>query len=71
MAVPIAYITLLATALGLGTTVVGGFDDATDFNRLFGLPENLVAVAVLPVGYPAESPPPRPRRPLAEIVIPP
>ncbi len=69
VAIPVAYMTLMAAALGLGTTVVGGFDDATEFNRLFGLPENLVAVAVLPVGYPAESPPPRPRRPLAEIVI--
>jgi nitroreductase len=69
VAIPVTQMALMATALGLGTTVVGGFDEASDFNRLFNLPENLVVVAVLPVGYPAENPSARPRRSLAEIII--
>ena len=68
--IAIEHLVLMATALGLGTCWVGGFDDATEFNRLFGLDNNLLPVAVIPVGYPAtELPPQRPRLALKEILI--
>jgi len=68
--IAIEHLVLMATALGLGTCWVGGFDDASEFNRLFGLADNLVPVAILPVGYPATKlPPQRPRLSLEEIVL--
>ncbi|UCH43101.1 MAG: nitroreductase family protein [Dehalococcoidales bacterium] len=68
--IAIEHMVLMATALGLGTCWVGGFDDATEFQTLFNLADNLVPVAVLPVGYPAgEIPPPRPRRELDDILL--
>jgi len=33
----------------------------------FGLPANVLVHALLPIGYPAESPQPRPRKALDEI----
>lgn len=68
--IAIEHLVLMATALGLGTCWVGGFDDASDFNRLFGLGDNLVPVAVIPMGYPAtELPPQRPRLALEELLL--
>ena len=68
--IAIEHMVLMAAALGLGTCWVGGFDDASEFNRLFKLDDNLLPVAVVPVGYPAEDiPPPRPRRDIDEIII--
>ena len=68
--IAIEHLVLMATALGLGTCWVGGFDDPSEFNRLFGLDDNLVPVAVIPVGYPATAlPPQRPRLALEEILV--
>ncbi|MFH1383257.1 MAG: nitroreductase family protein [Chloroflexota bacterium] len=68
--IAIEHLVLMATALGLGTCWVGGFTHAIEINRLFGLPNNLVVVAVVPVGYPVgKIPPPRPRLPLEEIIL--
>jgi nitroreductase len=58
---------LAATALGLSTVWVGAFDD-DGVRQAVGLPADLLPVAVLPIGYAAESPAPRPRRSLQEIV---
>jgi nitroreductase len=66
--ISITQLLLMATALGLGSCWVGGFTDTPAINRLFGLPENVVPIAVVTIGYPAgEVPPPRPRRSLSEI----
>ena len=46
------HMMLQAADLGLGTTWVGYFDPAKVVKE-FRLPENLVPVAVLPLGYPA------------------
>jgi len=43
---------LQASELGLGTTWVGYFDPAL-IVKVFGLPETIVPVALLPLGYPA------------------
>ena len=52
---------MLETAnLGLGTTWVGHFEPAAVV-REFELPENIIPVAILPIGYPSESAEPNPR----------
>ncbi|MGQ9589484.1 MAG: nitroreductase family protein [Planctomycetota bacterium] len=62
-----AYAQLAATALGLATCWIGAYDDA-EVSRILGLSKGLVPVALLPVGYAAESPAPTPRRALDDLV---
>ncbi len=67
--IAIEHLVLMATALGLGTCWVGAFEPA-EINQFFGLADNLIPVAVIPVGYPAgELPPQRPRVSFDEILI--
>ena len=67
--IAIEHLVLMATALGLGTCWVGAFEPA-EINQFFGLADNLVPVAVIPVGYPSgKIPPQRPRLPLEEILL--
>jgi nitroreductase len=60
---------LAATALGLGTVWVGAFRER-EVSEALGLPGSVTPVALLPIGYPAETVEPRTRRPLQEIVHP-
>lgn len=50
-----AYCQLAAAALGLGSVWVGGFDPAA-VGKIIGAKENETPVAIIPVGYAAESP---------------
>ncbi|HEY3283143.1 MAG TPA: nitroreductase family protein [Armatimonadota bacterium] len=60
------YAMLAARDLGLATVWVGAFfDDAV--SEVIGIAPPLRPVAMLPIGYPAEAPSPRPRRPLGEL----
>ena len=66
--IAIEHILLMATGLGLSTCWIGGFTEYKKINELFGLGENMVPVAVVPVGYAAgDLPKARTRRPLSEI----
>ncbi|MGE5569661.1 MAG: nitroreductase family protein [Rhodospirillales bacterium] len=58
---------LAATALGLATVWVGAFDDDS-VRRAIKAPSGVTPVAILPIGYAAESPEKTPRRPLTELV---
>lgn len=62
-----AYAQLAATALGLATCWIGAFEEqrVADF---LGLRAGLRPVAILPIGWPAETPPRLPRRELGELV---
>jgi nitroreductase len=62
------YIMLAAHALGLGTVWIQALANTEEIQKLVGLPENYVPVAIVALGYPAEKPQPRPRKPLEEIV---
>jgi nitroreductase len=62
-----AYAQLAATALGLATCWIGAFDDAA-VARVLGTKDGYVPVALLPLGYAAESPSPTPRRGLENLV---
>lgn len=63
----IAYAQLAATALGLGSVWVGAFSNP-DVSKAVNAPQELLPAAIVSIGYPAESPPPTPRRSLKELV---
>lgn len=58
---------LTAVINGLGSCWVGAFDERKAA-RAVGLPQGVRPVAIVPVGYPAESPRPRPTRPLSQVI---
>lgn len=61
------HVILAATALGLGTCWVAAFDpDAA--REVFGLPADVEPVAFTPLGYAADEPKQKARRPLEELV---
>lgn len=62
-----AYAQLAATALGLATCWIGAFKEE-DIAKLLGLRAGLRPIALLPVGWPAESPPRTTRRALSDLV---
>lgn len=66
-AAAIQNIHLAAYALGLGTCWVGAFRE-DEARKILNIPEGVRPVAIIPVGYPAESPSPRSRRHLKEII---
>ena len=62
-----AYAQLAATALDLASVWVGAFND--DLARAaIGVGQDLLPVAILPMGYPGKAPKIRPRRALEELV---
>jgi nitroreductase len=69
VAIAIEHIVLRATSLGLGTCWIGAFDQA-GVSSYLGLPQDVFVAALLPLGYPAQDPRPRPRFPMEEIVLP-
>lgn len=58
------YTQLIVTYLGLGSCWVGAFDEK-EIKKF--LKTDLLPVAILPIGYPAENPPRRERKKLEEI----
>lgn len=68
VAIAVDHITLAAVELGLGTCWIGAFN-ADEVKRLLGIPPEVVVVALMPVGYPAEEPRAKKRLPLEEIVM--
>jgi nitroreductase len=59
---------LQATALGYGTCWLKGFAESR-VRRILNLPDRLHVSSIIPVGRPAEDPPPRKRKSLDEIVV--
>jgi nitroreductase len=57
---------LAATVLGLGAVWIGSFSEAR-LTQVLKLSKNLKPIAILAIGYPAESPPLPPRLPLKKI----
>ena len=62
------HLILAAAAEGLGTCWIGFFDEET-LKEVLGVKGNNRVVALTPVGYPAESPNARARKPLSEIAF--
>lgn len=59
---------LAAVSLGLGTCWVGAFfeDKVKD---ILGIPADVRVVELMPLGYPAEEPSARPRKPMGEFAV--
>ena len=58
---------LTAVELGLSSVWVGAFDDDA-VRQAIGAPAEITPVAILPLGYPAETPEARPRRLINDLV---
>jgi len=67
-AIAIEHMVLRAVDLGLGSCWIGRFDRER-VREILELDENTHIVVLLPVGYPAQSPPQRPRFPLDHLVL--
>ena len=67
-AIAIEHIVLRAVDLGLGSCWIMMFDSAKTKSML-GLDDRYDVVALLPIGYPDQSPAARPRLPLEELVL--
>jgi nitroreductase len=61
------HLILAAANLGLGTCWIAAFDPSAA-RQILRLPEGVEPVAFTPLGYPADSPRPKQRKPLAELV---
>lgn len=61
------YLQLAATDLGLATVWVGAFEES-QVKKIMHLPGHLKPIAIIPLGYPNESPSGTPRRPFKNIV---
>lgn len=66
-AIAMDHMTLCAAAQGLGTCWIGAFDPAK-VRRVLNLPAELEPLAMTPLGYPAEPPRDKSRKPLADVV---
>jgi nitroreductase len=68
VALAMQNMSLAAHALGLGT-VHTGLLDAVGAAKILGIPENVVVVELLPLGWPDEEPAARPRKEINEFVF--
>ncbi|MCM8817186.1 MAG: nitroreductase family protein [Candidatus Omnitrophica bacterium] len=66
-AIAMDHMILAATDIGLGTCWICAFDPI-EAKRILNLPEDIEPVAFTPVGYPADSPKPKKRKDIAELV---
>jgi len=62
-----SYAQLVATELGLASCWIGAFNE-NRVKELLGVKANLKPVVILPIGYPAEKPIPRPRKLLSDLM---
>ena len=67
VAIVMDHLILAATSLGLGTCWIGAFDPAAA-REVLGLPDDVEPIVFTPLGYPADQPRPKKRKPLSELV---
>jgi len=67
-AIVMDHIILAAADLGLGTCWIGAFDPNAA-REFLELPENMEPIVFTPLGYPADSPDSKIRKPIDEIVV--
>ncbi len=65
--IAMSHIVLAAADEGLGTCWIAAFDPQAA-REVLGLPAGVVPSAFTPLGYPADSLPPKKRKPLADLV---
>ena len=67
VAIAVDHMILVATDEGLGTCWVGWFERGP-VHRILGIPKSEAVPILVTVGYAAETPVARPRKPLAELI---
>lgn len=67
IAIVMDHLILAATDLGLGTCWIAAFKAAAA-RELLGLPDHVEPLIFTPLGYPADQPGPKERKPLADLV---
>ncbi len=67
VAIVMDHLILAAADLGLGTCWIAAFDERAA-REVLGLPDDVVPIAFTPLGYPADEPKPKVRKPLSELV---
>ena len=68
VAIAVDHMTLQAMEEGLGTCWIGAFYE-DQVKEILEIPEDIRVVALLPLGYPKESPDPRPRNEMKDVVV--
>jgi nitroreductase len=66
-AIAMDHLILAAANLGLGTCWTAAFDPESA-REVLGLPDDVEPIAFTPLGYPADEPRPKERKPLSELV---
>lgn len=67
VAIALEHIALQAAELGLGTCWIGAFDQEA-VRRVLAIPETVKVIEVMTLGYPADEPRAKNRKPIDEIV---
>jgi len=67
VAIIMDHLILGATAQGLGTCWIGAFNPEAA-REILGLPEDVDPIVMTPLGYPDDTPRPKERKPLQELV---
>jgi len=67
VAIAMDHLILAATELGLGTCWIAAFDPVAA-REVLNLPEDVEPILFTPLGYPADQPKPKKRKPLSELV---
>jgi nitroreductase len=67
-AIAIAHLMLMAAALGLGTCWVRRLRFG-QVGKILGWPRTMPVIALIPLGYPDESPEPRPRMSMEQMLV--
>lgn len=67
LSIAVSFMILEATELGLGTCWLGAFDEEL-VKLILDIPEEVRVPAMFTLGYADESPSPRPRKPLKDII---
>ena len=67
VAIALEHVALAATAEGLGTCWIGSFHQ-DQIRALLGIPANAKVIEVMTLGYPADHPRPKTRKPIRELV---
>lgn len=67
ISIAVSFMMLEATELGLGTCWLGAFDERK-VKEILGIPDDIRVPAMFTLGYPDETPAPRPRKAIGDVV---
>jgi nitroreductase len=65
-AIALENMVIAAWAMGIGSCWIGGFRESK-VKRVLAIPDDWDVIAIIPFGYPAETPKPKAKKPLEEI----